>query len=126
MKRQKPLGGKLVNRILEGEKKEKAIEASGELTRIHVRQDSAVTLEMIATGVLSPLDGFQGYEDYHSVLKEKRLADGTPWTLPQLFAPNGGDREDIIKGVKEGDDVALVDDDGKPVAILHVEEKFSF
>ncbi len=125
MKKQTPVGGKLVNRMLEGKKKEEAIHAAKGLTKIQVGPESIVTLEMLATGVLSPLEGFQFQEDYESTLKEKRLADGTPWTIPQTFAPDG-EREAIVKKAKEGDDIALVDDSGKPVAILHVEENFTF
>ncbi|MEE8167308.1 MAG: sulfate adenylyltransferase [Candidatus Hydrothermarchaeales archaeon] len=126
MKRQTPVGGKLVDRMLKGKKSESAADEALEMSSIHVGQDSTITLEMIATGVLSPLEGFLKSEDYRSVLYEKRLADGTPWTIPQTFAPFGDGREELVKKVKEGEDIALVDDDSKPVAILHVEEKFTF
>lgn len=39
-------------------------------------------LELLAVGGFSPLDRFMGRADYHRVLEEMRLADGTPWPIP--------------------------------------------
>lgn len=41
--------------------------------------EAVITLEMIATGVLSPYEGFMNEADYKSVLKEWRLANGLVW-----------------------------------------------
>ena len=72
-----PLGGTLVNGILERDPQEftalKALELSA-------RQYA--DLELIATGVYSPLTGFLGQADYLSVIEQMRLADGTPWSVP--------------------------------------------
>ena len=37
---------------------------------------------MLAVGALSPLTGFQGGRDYHSVLETMHLGDGLPWAIP--------------------------------------------
>jgi sulfate adenylyltransferase len=44
-----------------------------------------MSLENIATGVFSPLEGFMGRDDYESVLKRGRLADDLAWTIPILL-----------------------------------------
>ena len=41
-------------------------------------------LDMLASGALSPLEGFMGREDYERVVEEMRLASGLPWALPGL------------------------------------------
>jgi sulfate adenylyltransferase len=37
---------------------------------------------MLAVGALSPLTGFQGAADYHSILDTMHLKDGLPWSIP--------------------------------------------
>lgn len=39
-------------------------------------------LELIGIGAYSPITGFLNQQDYHSVLNEIRLSDGTVWSLP--------------------------------------------
>ncbi|MFQ6063185.1 MAG: sulfate adenylyltransferase, partial [Methanosarcinales archaeon] len=102
-RKQTPLGGRLVNRMLDREKKENAIIEAKELPSLNISTETTINIEMIATGVLSPNEGFMGYEDYQSVLYEKRLADGTPWTLPFTLAPKGDKNAELIKGFSEGE-----------------------
>src|SRR2546430_14263983 len=62
-------------------------------------------LDMLASGALSPLEGFLGRDDYDRVLEEMRLAKGLAWSLPLCLAV---DREPA------GDQVALTDEAGEP------------
>ena len=39
-------------------------------------------MQTLAVGAMSPLTGFMGEADYKRVVKDMRLADGTPWSLP--------------------------------------------
>src|SRR5262249_16244524 len=41
---------------------------------------------MLASGALSPLEGFMGRDDYERVLEDMRLAKGQPWALPVCLA----------------------------------------
>jgi sulfate adenylyltransferase len=69
-------------------------------------------LDMVASGALSPLEGFMGRDDYDAVLETMRLANGLPWALPVCLA---------VDKAPSGEQVAL--SDGKrAVAVLDVEE----
>ena len=86
---QVPHGGRLINKVLTGKEREEAFKKAKQLPTIMVDLEAVITIEMIATGVLSPIDGFMNEADYLSVLKEGRLADGTVWPVPISFAPIG-------------------------------------
>lgn len=123
---QQPHGGKLVNRVLTGDDRDKAIERARQLPTIMVDLEAVITLEMIATGVLSPNEGFMVEEDYISVLTEGRLANGVVWPVPLSFAPTGDKNKETIASLSVGDEVALVDDTKEPVAILKLEDIFAY
>ncbi len=122
-----PHGGRLVQRVLEGKRAEEALRAARKLPFLTVGREVIVNMEMIATGVLSPLEGFMGSKDYQSVLDRGRLANGLPWTMPITLAPSTHGREQAVDKLKAGDEVALLDEETRePVAILHLEEKFAY
>src|SRR5262249_11651977 len=99
----KPHGGTLVDRA--GDPPD-GVE-SPEQVALAPRELSA--LDMIAGGALSPLEGFMGGEDYERVVEEMRLASGLPWALPVCLA---------VDEAPKGDQVALTDEAGKPLAVL--------
>jgi sulfate adenylyltransferase len=74
-------------------------------------------LDMLASGALSPLEGFMGRDDYERVLEEMRLTKGIPWALPVCLAV---DHEPL------GDEVTLTDEAGKPFAVLEVDETYEY
>lgn len=123
---QQPHGGKLVNRVLTGEEQKQAMERAKTLPVIMVDLEAVITLEMIATGVLSPNEGFMNEKDYTSVLTEGRLANGVVWPVPLSFAPIGDRNKQIIQSLSVGDEVALVDETREPVAILKLEDIFDY
>lgn len=123
---QKPHGGKLVNRMLTGKKREQELERAKTLPTIMVDLEAVITMEMIATGVLSPNEGFMNREDYKSVLHHGRLSNGLIWPVPLSFAPIGERNRDVIQSLKIGDEVALCDETKEPVAILKVEDIFPY
>ena len=123
---QEPHGGKLVNQVLTGEELEKAKEKVKQLPMIMVDMEAVITLEMIATGVLSPNEGFMDEEDYISVLEKGRLKDGTVWPIPLSFAPIGDRNKQVIQTLSVGDEVALVDESKEPVAILKLTDIFDY
>src|SRR5512143_1272638 len=118
----KPHGGKLVDRVLQGPRKEAAFAGAGRLARLTIDAELVSDVENIATGVYSPLEGFLGEADFRAVLETSRLRSDLPWTIPIVLDV---DRK-TADGLKTGQEVLLAADDGRPVAILHLEEKYGF
>jgi sulfate adenylyltransferase len=123
---QEPHGGELVDQVLTGKELEEAKERAKDLPTIMIDLEAVITLEMIATGVLSPNKGFMNKADYRSVLTDGRLTNGVVWPVPLSFAPIGDKNEEVIKGLKVGDEVALADYTKEAVAILKVEDLFEY
>jgi sulfate adenylyltransferase len=122
---------KLVNTVLDGRDRDKALDeakeslAHGQDT-IMIDEEAWITVEMIATGALSPCEGFMNAEDYNSVLHTGRLADGTPWPTPLSFAMAGERNQEVLKGLKKGEIVTLINKDKQPVARITTEEVFEY
>ena len=106
-----PHGGELVERA--GDRPE-GVEA---LESVRLTSRELSDLDMLATGALSPLTGFMGRDDYERVVEEMRLANGLPWALPVCLA---------VERAPAGDRVTLVDELGRPLAVLEVEEVFEY
>jgi sulfate adenylyltransferase len=116
-----PHGGKLVNRVLEGEAAKSATAAAGSYKSVTLSPREQFDLEMIAIGAFSPLTGFMGKADFERVCKEMRLANGTVWPIPVTFCP----ADDVAAGIKEGDKLALKDSKGRLLATMTVREKYA-
>ena len=64
----KPHGGRLVNRVVTGRRREHLLEEARELPKIELSAELASDVMNIAHGVYSPLEGFLIQEDYIHVL----------------------------------------------------------
>ena len=117
-----PHGGTLINRIVDGETKNKLEQKARGLEQITINSREISDLEMIATGGLSPLEGFMNKQDYASVVDLMRLKNGLPWTIPITLSVARKDAEHL----KEGSDVALLNEQETLLGILHLEEKYGF
>ena len=115
-----PHGGKLVNRVLSPEAAKDATASAGSLPSITLSAREQGDLEMIAIGAFSPLSGFMNRKDFTSVCKDMRLADGTVWPIPVTLSP----ADDVAAKVKEGQKVALKDDEGRLLGVMTVQEKY--
>jgi sulfate adenylyltransferase len=117
-----PHGGKLVDRALAGKAKEEALVRAGRLPRLTVDSELVSDVENIAHGVYSPLEGFLGEADFRSVLAGSRLRNDIAWTIPIVLDADPGE----AAGLKPGAEVLLATEDGRPVAVLRLEEKYGF
>ena len=118
-----PHGGKLVNRIAEDKEREALEEKTPNFKKIKLNKREISDLEMIATGGLSPLEGFMLKKDYDSVVDMMHLSNGLSWTIPITLSAT----EEEVKNFKEGEDIALEDENGGEVlGILHLEEKYRY
>ncbi len=106
-----PHGGELVDRT--GERPD----GLARLETIRLTSREASDLDMLASGALSPLEGFMGQDDYERVVEELRLASGLPWALPVCLA---------VDAAPAGDRVVLADDAGRPLATLDVEDVYPY
>ncbi len=114
-----PHGGTLVNRVMSEPPSQEKLQA---LPTIRLTQRQQMDVEQIANGTLSPLQGPMGQEDFSSVLDSMRLASGSVWPLPIVLDVSKKD----ASALSLGDDVALTDGKGLTVALLHLEEIYSF
>ena len=110
----KPHGGVLINRTIDEE-------PTG-LISIQISEDLGNDVENIADGIFSPLEGFLGQQDFESVVSKGRLANGLAWTIPIVLDVD----EQTASKIKDAGDILLENPHGIRIAVLHVEETYSF
>ncbi len=113
-------GGRLVDRLVRSEERERVTKQLGSLPKFQLNEREASDLELIATGGFSPLEGFLNESDYVSVRDRMRLSNDLPWSLPVTLAVKPGDKAKY----QPGQDLALVDVDGKVLGSMHVEDVY--
>jgi sulfate adenylyltransferase len=117
-----PHGGDLVDRVVpEEERRERLMEAA-ELQKVALRPRALSDLQMISTGVFSPLEGFMLREEYESVVEDMRLKDGLAWSLPVTVSVD----ERQARELSENSEIALVDGTGEPVATMVLRELYNY
>jgi sulfate adenylyltransferase len=107
----RPHGGNLVDRT--GPRPDNV----DSLEQVPLTSRELSDLDMLASGALSPLEGFMGRDDYDRVLEEMRLAKGIPWALPVCLA---------VDHEPQSDEVTLTDEAGKPFAVLEMDEVYEY
>jgi sulfate adenylyltransferase len=117
-----PHGGKLVNRQLTGEAREAALKQAASLPRLTLNARAEADLELLANGAFSPLEGFLNEADYQRVRDERRLANGLVWSIPVTLSATEAER----KNFTSGKEVALYARDHRLLALLHLEEIYSY
>jgi sulfate adenylyltransferase len=106
-----PHGGELVDRTGQPPADLESLE------RVTLTPRELSDLDMIASGALSPLDGFMDQSDYDSVLESMRLSNGLPWSLPVCLAVDAAPR---------GGRLALADESGRVRGVLDVMAVYTY
>jgi sulfate adenylyltransferase len=119
-----PHGGRLVNRELPPGELARRERDLAKLPRLRPEVDQILDAEKLAVGAYSPLDGFMDRRTLDGVLDSSHLPNSLAWTIPIVLSPPGPGNRRVIERLGAGDDVALLDEQERPVAVLHLREKF--
>lgn len=117
-----PHGGILVNRIATLDQRQEFFDKAESLPRVQLSDRSISDLQMIAIGALSPLKGFMNEADYRSVVKQMRLSNGLPWSVPITLSVT----EAVADTLTEGTLVRLDTPAGEFAGILELAEKYRY
>ncbi len=117
-----PHGSVLVNRQPAGTALQLLRERAAAAPAVQLGEVPLSDLELIATGVLSPLTGFMTRAEYLAVLKDMHLPNGLPWTLPVTLPVDAVSASSLHPGI----DVALKDDRGQIIGLLELCEKYPY
>lgn len=113
-----PHGGLLKERYVAPDEAERWRHHSANLVAIDLGTRQLCDLELLLNGAFSPLEGFLVQRDYDRVVSDMRLHDGTLWPMPITLDVS----DELAARIAPGDEVALRDPQGVPLAILDVED----
>jgi len=113
-------GGRLQRRTANERTRERILSEAEDYPVLEISASNAVDLENIATGVLSPLDGFMMSDQLQSVLANMRLPDDIPWTIPVVL-----DINEDVRAFDEGDTILLCEG-GETLGRMHVDDIYSY
>ena len=117
-----PHGGELIDRMAPEDQRAELLQRAEGLTKVILGPRALSDLEMISTGVFSPLTGFMVSEDYESVVETMRLKNGLVWSLPITLPVSEEEANDI----RVGEEIALADGTGRILATMIVEDRYSY
>ncbi len=117
-----PHGGSLILNYVDETERAALLELAGSLPQIPIGSRQLADLEMLAIGAYSPLHGFLSRQDYLSVVNSMHLSNGLPWSIPITLAVSSAQAASLA----EGQQLALVDDQGALKAVLTLEEKYTY
>ena len=113
-----PYGRELVDLVVDRERRKILKELALNLPEVIMNERQMCDLELLGTGVLSPLRGFLTRPDYESVLDRMRLQDGLLWPLPICLDISKVQAEPL----EAGQSLALRDPEGFLLAVMHVDD----
>ena len=117
-----PHGGKLVNRLVKESERAKLLDEAKRLKTVHLHAREISDLEMIATGVFSPLEGFLTKKDYDGVVANNHLSTGEAWTIPITLSVS----KDEAANLKGATKAALLGANDEPIAIIYIEDIYEY
>ena len=117
-----PHGGALIDRVLSDDEATDLKARAPEMATLNLNEREASDLKMISIGAFSPLSGFMNREQYEGSVRDAHLPGGVPWTIPVTLSTDSA----TASGLREGDEIALLNGDGEPAGTLLLEEKFEY
>src|SRR5438270_10664047 len=117
-----PHGGELVLTMASEAERADLQERARGLPEVTVESRQLADLEMLAIGAYSPLRGFMKRADYLGVVNDMHLESGLPWSVPITISVTS----EQAANLKEGSQVALVNEHGTLQAVMLVEEKYGY
>jgi sulfate adenylyltransferase len=112
----------LVPLLLEGEAQVAELARAQSLKKVLISSRESGDLIMLGIGGFTPLTGFMGKDDWHSVCTNMTLSNGLFWPIPITLSTTPATADTIAIG----EDVALVDSDTKEImGTMTVSEKYS-
>jgi sulfate adenylyltransferase len=117
-----PHGGELVLNMAGENERAELRERARSLPQVLVGSRQLADLEMLAIGAYSPLGGFMKRADYLGVVNNMHLANGLPWSVPITLSTTS----EQAATLKEGSQVALVNEHGTLQAVMMIEEKYGY
>ncbi len=110
---------RLMPLLLEGGELKAETERAKGLKQIRITSRETSDLIMMGIGAFTPLTGFMTKADWRGVCDNFLMKDGTFWPIPITLSTDD-------EGVKEGDELALVDEEtGTTIGTMKVTEKYS-
>src|SRR5215203_5994808 len=117
-----PHGGELVDRRAPEDQRDELLLRAESFATVTLSPRALSDLEMISTGVFSPLTGFMVGEDYESVVETMYLKNGLVWSLPITLPVS----EEEADGIRVGEEISLSDEAGRVLATMIVEDRYSY
>ncbi len=115
---QTPSDGGLINLMVDEDRAELLKERALNLKEIVLTNRQLCDLDLLATGAFSPLPGFMTSADYETVLDQMRLSSGELFPIPVCLDTE----ETLTKSLEAGQAVALRDQEGLILGVLHIED----
>ncbi len=115
-----PYGGTLVDLLVGEEEHVEIGREVADLPTIELDSRHLADFELLANGGFSPLTGFMGEADYHSVVENMTLANGLPWSMPVTLSVPESRAGELTPGVRAD----LRDGEGFPLGVIDIEEVY--
>ena len=112
-----PYGGELVDLLVSGQEREDLGREVANLPSIELDSRHLADFELLANGGFSPLTGFMGEADYHSVVENMTLTSGLPWSMPVTLSVPESRAAEFSPGMR----AVLRDPDGFPLGVIDIE-----
>ncbi len=113
-------GGDLKNLLVDDAQRDALKTEAGGYSSVTLTPRQLCDLDLLIDGSFSPLSGFMGKQDYHSVVSQMRLSDQTLWPIPITLDLTA----EQIDSLDSTDHLTLRDPEGVPIAVLDVTDQW--